>query len=77
MAMKTQGNTADPHSYYEYNHGTGRHILVRPDPDVHRPKYSLHCILCNLIDVLVFVGCLAFLFFSVRYALSLLDDNGD
>lgn len=67
--------------YYEYNHATGRHVLVpgnsnKTDPN--RPNYSLKCCLCNCIDALIFLGCIAFLFFAIRFAFYCLEnaDNG-
>lgn len=69
--------------YYEYHHGSGRHILVRNNAngmeDLNRPKYSSHCICCNCVDFLIFAGCIAFLFFAIRYALYCLEnaDGGD
>jgi len=67
----------DPNCYYEYHHGTGRHVLTRPDPDVNRPKWSWTCVACNCCDLLIFLGCVAFLFFSIRYAFYLLENGGD
>ena len=60
---------------YEYHHGSGKHVLVRADPDINRPIYSFHCFLCNCIDVLIFVGCIALLFFAIRYALYQLENS--
>lgn len=67
----------DPNCYYEYHHGTGQHILTRSDPDVNRPKYSWKCIACQCCDVLIFVACIAFLFFAIRYAFYCLENGGD
>jgi hypothetical protein len=62
--------------HYEYDHAKGRHVLVNgSNPDV--PKYSWRCICCNLIDVLIFAGCIAFLYFAVRFALYCLENSGD
>ena len=66
----------DHNCHYEYHHGSGKHILVRDDPDINRPKYSFQCFLCNLVDCLIFTGCIAFLFFAVRYALYCLNESG-
>ena len=63
----------DPNCYYEYHHGTGRHILVQPDPDYNRPRYSLTCILCNCCDALIFLFVIVFLggaFYLVYYLYS-------
>ena len=60
---------------YEYHHGTGKHVLIKPDEDPNRPRYSAKCILCSLIDVLIFVGCIVFLYFAITYALSCLEDS--
>ena len=65
----------DPNATYIYHHGTGKHILVKSDPDINRPKYSWSCFCCNLLDFLIFAGCIAFLFFSIRYALYLLNNS--
>jgi len=52
----------DGDCYYEYHHGSGRHVLVRGDPQADdRPKYSLQCILCNCCDALVLLLVIAFL----------------
>jgi hypothetical protein len=69
----------DPNCYYEYHHGSGTHILRKPDPDVNRTKYSVSCICQNFCDILIFVGCIAFLFFAIRYAFYCLEnsDGGD
>ena len=72
---KTEGISS---SYYEYNHAIGKHVLVREDPDeVNRPYYSVKCIACNCVDAAIFLGCTLFLFFSIRYALYLLDEGGN
>ena len=60
---------------YEYRHGAGTHVLVRGDPDINRPRYSFHCFLCNCIDALIVVGCIAFLFFAIRYAFYQLENS--
>jgi hypothetical protein len=55
---------------YTYHHGTGEHLLVYPDRDVNRPKYSLHCCLCQCLDcvILLFVfGFLGFAFWLCYY----------
>eukprot|EP00579_Thalassiosira_antarctica_P022678 CAMPEP_0201988474 /NCGR_PEP_ID=MMETSP0904-20121228/92348_1 /ASSEMBLY_ACC=CAM_ASM_000553 /TAXON_ID=420261 /ORGANISM="Thalassiosira antarctica, Strain CCMP982" /LENGTH=94 /DNA_ID=CAMNT_0048542647 /DNA_START=13 /DNA_END=297 /DNA_ORIENTATION=- len=67
--------------YYHYNHGTGRHVLNRRPGHLsdakQPPKYSLKCICCNLVDWLIFAGCIAFLYFAVRFAFYLLNNYGD
>lgn len=55
-------NLLDPPGY-SYHHGRGEHILVRPDEDQNRPRYSLHCCLCHCVDCLVTVFIVAFLVF--------------
>jgi hypothetical protein len=67
----------DMNAYYAYHHGTGRHTLTRLDPDVNRPKYSMKCICCQCLDVLIFAGCIAFLFFAIRFAFYCLENYGD
>mmetsp|Transcript_40201 Transcript_40201/g.84173 ORF Transcript_40201/g.84173 Transcript_40201/m.84173 type:complete len:105 (+) Transcript_40201:37-351(+) len=77
--------------YYYYDHGTGRHILENStrgsQPEGGRngasrrrqrqpPKYSFMCICCNLVDWLIFAGCIAFLYFAVRFAFYLLENYG-
>jgi hypothetical protein len=71
----TAADGGDPNCYYEYHHGRGAHVLVKPDPDVNRPKYSTSCVCQNCCDFLIFVGCIAFLYFAITFALSLLEDN--
>ena len=61
--------------HYEYDHATGRHYVRKDDPDPNRPKYSWKCCLCQTVDVLIFVGCIAFLFFAIRYALYCLNNS--
>mmetsp|Transcript_10168 Transcript_10168/g.22606 ORF Transcript_10168/g.22606 Transcript_10168/m.22606 type:complete len:87 (-) Transcript_10168:1141-1401(-) len=78
----TSSSDDEEDCYYHYDHASGRHVLnKRQDHQSRRakqpPKYTLKCICCNLIDVLIFVGCIAFLFFAVRYAFYLLDNYGD
>lgn len=46
---------------YEYHSGTGKHILVEPDPDVNRPQYSVMCCLCKCLDYSIFLFAIAFL----------------
>eukprot|EP00978_Attheya_sp_CCMP212_P022838 scaffold68798_cov52-Attheya_sp.AAC.2 len=46
---------------YEYHHGTGRHMLMKPDSDVNRPHYSIYCCLCHLCDYCILAFILAFL----------------
>ena len=65
---------ANYHYYYEYHHGRGEHVLVRADPDVNRPRFSVKCIACQCLDCLILTGCILFLYFSIRYALYLLDN---
>jgi hypothetical protein len=60
---------------YEYHHGTGRHILMKPDDDPNRPKYSLKCCLCKTLDLAIFIGCIVFLYFAITYALSCLENS--
>jgi len=70
----------DGDCYYEYDHASGRHTLQHSKMnDQNKPKYSWKCILCNMVDVLIFAGCIAFLFFAIRYALYCLEnsDGGD
>ena len=66
--------------YYDYDHATGRHILKNGDA-LNQPKrkYSWKCCFCNLVDLLMFCGYIAFLFFAIRYALYCLEnsDGGD
>jgi hypothetical protein len=64
---------------YQYNHGTGEHLLVYPDRDVNRPKYSLNCLLCYCVDtlcLLLVVGFLVFAFWLCYYLLNNYD-GGD
>ena len=67
---------ADDYQFY-YDHASGNHILhlrgQRPRP----PRFSFKCIFCNLIDVMIVIGCIAFLYFAITYAFYLLDENGD
>ena len=54
--------------YYYYDHATGRHIIANRRPGHfgarQPPKYSMKCICCNLVDLLIFAGCIAFLYFA-------------
>lgn len=75
QSYKAKDPTDSPDCYYEYHHGTGQHVLVRGDRDTNRPRYSWRCVLCNLVDLLILVGCIAFLYFAIKYALSLLEDS--
>lgn len=79
MEQQERPDISSSSCHYEYHHGTGQHILVRDEnvEDINRPKYSWHCFFCNCIDVSIFVGCIAFLFFAIRYALYLLNEGGD
>jgi len=77
----TSNNTSgEDNCYYEYNHATGRHLLTRGGSSgaIHNgpPKYSWTCCLCNTIDVLIFCGCIAFLYFSIRFAFYCLENYG-
>lgn len=74
--MFSNDNDDDDDCYYEYHHGTGKHILKRSDKNP-SPKYSWKCICCHFIDVLIFVGCIAFLYFAIRYAFYCLENYGD
>lgn len=65
----------DDYQFY-YDHASGRHILHRADQSPRPPRYSLKCILCNLIDVIIVIGCIAFLYFALTYAFDLLEDEG-
>ena len=64
---------------YYYDHARGRHVLMRKRDGSARqpPTYSFKCILFNLFDCILFAGCVAFLYFSIRYAFYLLNNNGD
>ena len=66
--------------YYEYNHATGKHILKNgkdSNEALPPPSYSWNCICCNLVDLLMFVGYIAFLYFAIRYALYCLENYGN
>ena len=68
--------------YYSYDHASVRHVLMKQKHGAAAsvkapPKYSLRCICCNLVDIVIFAGCIAFLYFAITYAFSLLDDYGD
>ena len=64
----------DDYQFY-YDHASGRHILYR-DQSPRPPRYSFKCIICNLVDVIIVIGCIAFLYFAVTYAFDLLEDGG-
>ena len=72
----TRGQEAHDDYQFYYDHASGRHILHRPDQRPRPPRYSFKCILCNLIDVMIVIGCIAFLYFAITYALDLLDEEG-
>mmetsp|Transcript_29659 Transcript_29659/g.70485 ORF Transcript_29659/g.70485 Transcript_29659/m.70485 type:complete len:97 (+) Transcript_29659:126-416(+) len=69
----------DDEAEYYYDHARGRHVLMRKRDHSARqsPTYSFKCFLCNLVDVILFAGCVAFLYFSIRYAFYLLNNYGD
>ena len=74
----TREDEAESTEYY-YDHARGRHVLMRKRDSSARqpPTYSFKCVLLNLVDVIIFAGCIAFLYFSIRYAFYLLDNYGD
>jgi hypothetical protein len=74
-AAREEGAHNDYQFYYD--HASGRHILHRPEQRPRPPRYSLKCIFCNIIDVMIVIGCIAFLYFAISYAFYLLDENGD
>ena len=70
MMSDRTGVPQEPSAIYHYHHGTGEHLLIPPDPDVHRPRYSLTCLSCYCVDLLcllLVVGCLIFNFWLCYY----------
>ncbi len=65
----------DDYQFY-YDHASGRHILYRADQSRRPPRCSFKCIVCNLVDVMIVIGCIAFLYFAVKYSFDLLEDGG-
>ena len=64
-------------AYYEYNHGSGQHVLVRGHENcADRPQYSLRCLMCHCVDGLVLLAVLAFLGFSLYLAYYALNNYG-
>jgi hypothetical protein len=57
----------EPVGYYEYHHGSGKHVLMKDDmyyDDPNRPRYSVKCCLCHCIDVIIFILIVSFLSFA-------------
>lgn len=75
MNQNSKGN--DPDCYYEYHHGSGRHILVQGDPNDNRPRYSMACILHNGADCVIFLFVIGFLGGSFYLAYYLYNNYGD
>lgn len=67
------------HSYYEYHHGSGDHVLRRGgyggDIPV-KPQYSLKCLCCHCLDTIILLAVLAFLGFSLYIAYYVLNNYG-
>jgi hypothetical protein len=64
---------------YEYHAGTGKHILMKSDPDVNRPTYSVVCFLhylCDCIALSLVVGFLGFAGWLCYYILNNYGDGG-
>ena len=73
---------ADPEldlPYYEYNHGSGEHVLIRGNATAvynSRPEYSLRCLACHCVDGIILLAVLAFLGFSMYIAYYALNNYG-
>jgi hypothetical protein len=65
--------------YYDYNHGTGEHYLVREVVDADRPRCSWKCFCNHFIDFFCISLALGFLLFSgwLVYYLYNNADSGD
>lgn len=63
-------------AYYEYNHGSGQHVLMRGHGAAAKPQYSLQCLACHCVDGLILVAVLAFLGFSMYIAYYALNNFG-
>ena len=64
-------------NYYQYHHGTGRHMLMKGDDCLERPKYSFQCCLCYCVDGLCLVIILGFLIFAFWLPYYLYNNYGD
>ena len=66
MTLELQQSTTT--EYYEYNHGTGEHYLVRETVDPDKPRCSWKCFCHYLIDVLCLCLAAGFLVFAFWFA---------
>ena len=67
----------EPHFYYEYNHGQGRHILRKDEDDRRAPWCSYQCFCAHLVDALIWVLVLGFLGGAGYLCYYLLENYGD